>query len=88
VARGLRSYPWIDRYCIQQHDEAKIMALIAQMGGIYASSTFTIIAVAGDRPEHGLPGASTTERDGLLQPLQVTVGLYILVHAARLSQRI
>jgi hypothetical protein len=37
------------------------------MGEIYAQSIFTIIAVAGDNPDHGLPGVSSTPRKNLPQ---------------------
>lgn len=32
------------------------------MGDVYAQSALTIIAIAGESPEHGLPGVSITHR--------------------------
>ena len=33
------------------------------MGDIYAQSALTIIAVAGENPDYGLPGVSSTPRE-------------------------
>jgi len=49
-------YIWIDRYCIPQDDIPAKAAQIRGMGSIYGSSALTIIAAAGDDPDHGLPG--------------------------------
>jgi len=76
-------YLWIDRYCIPQHDEVEKAWLVTQMGKVYAASAFTIVAVAGDGPDHGLPGVSTTERDELFS---VQVGPCTLVQAKRPTQ--
>jgi hypothetical protein len=54
-------YLWVDRYCIDQsnkHDQ------IQQMDAIYRSAGLTIIAAAGDGPNHGLPGVNGTPRLG------------------------
>ncbi|KAF2732088.1 HET-domain-containing protein [Polyplosphaeria fusca] len=53
-------YLWIDRYCVPQNDdeadrELKQM-LIQNMGLIYENSALTLIAVAGENPDCGLPG--------------------------------
>ncbi|RSL54626.1 hypothetical protein CEP54_009788 [Fusarium duplospermum] len=57
-------YLWVDRYCIpQDQTEASTAARHAQlgmMGRIYANAAITIIAAAGDGPDHGLPGVSLT----------------------------
>ena len=54
-------YLWVDRYCIDQNDEAKHMQ-INQMDKVYSSAVITIIAAAGDCAECGLPGVSSTLR--------------------------
>ncbi|CAN9385259.1 unnamed protein product [Alternaria alternata] len=56
------SYLWIDRYCIDQQDEAEKHHLITNMGEIYRGATLTIIAAAGDNPQSGLPGVNGTRR--------------------------
>lgn len=58
---GLR-YLWVDRYCINQSDEQDKYDQIRQMDLIYANAQFTIIAVAGSGPHHGLPGVKETKR--------------------------
>lgn len=58
---GLR-YLWIDRYCIDQTDIEQQAQLIKCMGQIYSKSVITIIAAAGDGPDHGLPGVNATPR--------------------------
>ncbi|KAK0668886.1 heterokaryon incompatibility protein-domain-containing protein [Cercophora samala] len=55
-------YLWVDRYCIPQGDNDERERQIHAMGQIYRSAKFTIIAAAGDGPDHGLPGVSTTKR--------------------------
>ena len=54
-------YLWVDRYCIDQNDEAKHMQ-INQMDKVYSSAVITLIAAAGDSAWYGLPGVSTTSR--------------------------
>ena len=54
-------YLWVDRYCIDQNDEAKHMQM-KQMDKVYSSAVITIIAAAGDSAWHGLPGVSSTLR--------------------------
>ncbi|KAH7071936.1 heterokaryon incompatibility protein-domain-containing protein [Paraphoma chrysanthemicola] len=55
---GLR-YLWIDRYCIDQHDESTKYATIQRMDQIYRQSTITIINAAGSGADCGLAGVST-----------------------------
>ena len=52
---------WVDRYCIDQNDEAKHMQM-NQMDKVYSSAEITIIAAAGDSAWYGLPGVSSTLR--------------------------
>jgi hypothetical protein len=59
VTRALEhQYLWVDRYCIPDDKEVK-QAMIKAMGDIYTSSAFTIIAAAGEDPDHGLPRVSS-----------------------------
>ncbi|KAH7395445.1 heterokaryon incompatibility protein-domain-containing protein, partial [Cadophora sp. MPI-SDFR-AT-0126] len=55
-------YLWIDRYCINQHDNAEISPQLQAMGSIYQNSQLTIIAAAGHDPSYGLPGVGDTHR--------------------------
>lgn len=55
-------YLWVDRYCIPQHDKEKKQYQIKNMHRIYRRAHFTIVAAAGDRPECGLPGVSSTRK--------------------------
>jgi hypothetical protein len=56
------SYLWVDRYCINQKNAAEKHRLITNMDAVYRGATFTIIAAAGDGPDHGLPGINGTPR--------------------------
>jgi hypothetical protein len=53
-------YLWIDRYCINQFNEADKALQIRHMDKIYAGAHVTIIAAAGDGPDYGLPGINGT----------------------------
>lgn len=53
---------WIDRYCIDQSNEAEKHNQIQQMDLLYQSAFITLIAAAGKDPHTGLPGVSTTLR--------------------------
>jgi hypothetical protein len=49
-------YLWIDRYCIDQSNKEDKHNTIQVMDLIYANARLTIIAAAGETPDHGLPG--------------------------------
>jgi hypothetical protein len=53
-------YLWVDRYCIDQGNAQEKHTLISQMDKIYRGSELTIIAAAGENPNHGLPGVNGT----------------------------
>ncbi|KAH6621727.1 heterokaryon incompatibility protein-domain-containing protein, partial [Boeremia exigua] len=55
-------YLWVDRYCIDQHDQFDKSHQIGQMGAIYARAQLTIFAVAGNNSSHGLPGVRISRR--------------------------
>lgn len=62
VTTGLGfQYLWVDRYCINQDSHSKHQQ-INQMDAIYQNAELTIVAAAGDGPEHGLPGINTKPR--------------------------
>ena len=52
---GLR-YLWVDALCIKQHDPLDKEEQIAQMGLVFKSALFTIIAASGSDCNAGLPG--------------------------------
>lgn len=57
-------YLWIDRYCVPQgeSDSEDRDDQIRQMDKVYRNAEVTIIAAAGEGPEHGLPGVGSTAR--------------------------
>jgi hypothetical protein len=55
-------YLWVDRYCIDYVDKADTATQILQMDSIYSQATLTIVAAAGDNPNHGLPGVTVPRR--------------------------
>nr|CEG04404.1 unnamed protein product [Fusarium clavum] len=71
-------YLWVDRYCISQHESKgkERTDQIKQMDRIYRQAELTIIAAAGQGPEHGLPGVGSTPR--IPQP-SVKIGKHSLI---------
>ncbi|KAH8745856.1 heterokaryon incompatibility protein-domain-containing protein [Hyaloscypha finlandica] len=70
-------YLWVDRYSVPQDNFPDKHRLIRMMGEIYRNSTLTLIAAAGQGPDHGLPGISPGLRKAE-KPLDV--GDWTLVH--------
>jgi hypothetical protein len=71
VTLGLgMQYLWADKICIDQSDEENKRHQIRQMDLIYAHSALTVIAAAGNGPDHGLPGINGTRR---IEQQRVTV---------------
>ena len=63
VTKALRlRYLWLDRYCIPQNDAKERDSNIRQMDLIYSGAHLTIVAAAGQDPDFGLPGVSSTQR--------------------------
>jgi hypothetical protein len=60
-------YLWLDALCIRQDSDSDKHEQIAQMGFVYESALFTIIAAAGDDCDAGLPGLRSGTR---VQPQQ------------------
>ncbi|PLB39993.1 HET domain-containing protein [Aspergillus candidus] len=60
---GVR-YLWVDRLCILQDEGSKAekMAQIHAMGDIYRCALVTLVAMAGEGVDYGLPGVSKRER--------------------------
>lgn len=69
-------YLWVDRYCIRQDNSRHKMEQIHSMHKIYSNAKFTIVAAAGDSPDHGLPGVS--DRHRYAQP-RVRLGSRLMV---------
>lgn len=55
-------YLWVDCYCLPQSNPAAKHSQIQRMGDIYAQSALIIIAIAGESPDYGLSGVSSTHR--------------------------
>jgi hypothetical protein len=53
---------WVERYCINQQDDAQKRYLIAKMDAIFRGADLTIIAAAGKDEHFGFPGVGTTSR--------------------------
>lgn len=69
------NHVWIDRYCIDQENDREKHDQIQQMDAIYRSAELTIIAAAGDDPNHGLPGINGTPR---MPQTTVHIGSHII----------
>ncbi|RSL94268.1 hypothetical protein CDV31_014398 [Fusarium ambrosium] len=55
-------YLWVDKYCIPQGDDKVLHEHLCQMHLIYQKALFTIVAAAGTRAWHGLPGVWMRDR--------------------------
>ncbi|KAJ8117468.1 hypothetical protein OPT61_g1337 [Boeremia exigua] len=55
-------YLWVDRYCIPQKNDTERRRQIQAMDAIYANSSLTIVACAGEDPHYGLPGVTKSRR--------------------------
>lgn len=63
VVRNLgRKYLWVDKYCINQNDEAGKQMMLQNMDLIYGNAEATIVAMSGENDEAGLPGVSRQPR--------------------------
>lgn len=74
-------YLWIDRYCIDQRNLDERKRIIRHMDQIYCGAYLTIIAAAGDGPEYGLPGVSSTPRQSLER---IDVGEYMFINRGKM----
>ena len=74
-ALGIR-YIWVDRYCIDQSNEAQKHDQIAKMNLIYEGAEITIINTAGDNADSGLPGVGNEPRPP--QPQASVRGMLLL----------
>ncbi|KAL1633604.1 hypothetical protein SLS56_002752 [Neofusicoccum ribis] len=84
---GVR-YLWVDRYCIRQCIPEEKAAQVALMHAIFRNAWVTLIAAAGDGPDHGLPGVGATPRRP--QPHAVVGGRLFVAkypHPTRLLER-
>lgn len=69
-------YLWVDRYCIDQEDQQDKHLQIQQMDVIYSGAQLTIIAAAGEDPNHGLPGINGTSR---IDQQSIRIGDFLVV---------
>ncbi|KAF6813369.1 tol protein [Colletotrichum musicola] len=58
TALGFR-FIWVDKYCIDQHDNGKKHEQIMHMDFVYQNAALTIVAASGEDETCGLPGVST-----------------------------
>jgi hypothetical protein len=61
VALGYKNL-WVDRFCIDQKNNAEVLQQISVMDAIYQRSSLTIIAACGHDAEYGLPGVGKRKR--------------------------
>ncbi|PSN60073.1 HET-domain-containing protein [Corynespora cassiicola Philippines] len=59
---GLR-YLWVDQICINQDNAEEKRQQLRHMDSIYHHAYVTIVAAAGDRSSHGLPGVQMRPRE-------------------------
>jgi hypothetical protein len=63
VVRKLgREYLWVDKYCINQCDDAEKQMMLRNMDQIYENAEATIVAMSGENDRAGLPGVSEHTR--------------------------
>lgn len=74
LARNIQvDYVWIDKYCIDQSDEAELKAQVAHMDSVYRNAWLTVIALDGESSHAGLPGISRPFQSRM-QPLLAVPG--------------
>jgi hypothetical protein len=84
VTRTGGKYLWADVLCIVQDDGLQKRVQIAQISTLYASACMTIIAVAGDTADYGLPGVTT--RTPSKEWREVASHVYLAPRSHRISQ--
>lgn len=71
---------WVDKYCIDQENPQEKLDIIRKMDRIYSGAQLTVIASAGEDPNHGLPGVRGTPRLAQLK-LQGDMTTYVAVES-------
>jgi Heterokaryon incompatibility protein (HET) len=63
VVLGLKlRYLWVDKYCIDQSNETEMLLQLSNMDMVYNRAVATIVAVAGEDSDFGLPGVDRRPR--------------------------
>src|SRR3569833_2663823 len=78
-------YLWVDRNNQPHKSHGKMTEQLRNMGNIYANSYVTIIAAAGEGPDFGLPGVTTTAR---AQQPSIRIGKHHLVYCCTTRDQI
>ncbi|KAI1359868.1 heterokaryon incompatibility protein-domain-containing protein [Xylaria arbuscula] len=77
------TYLWVDKYCVDHHDECKKHEQLMHMGYVYKNAILTIVAAAGHDESYGLPGVTSARplrqisfsKDGVGYELRTTLPL-------------
>jgi hypothetical protein len=78
------AYIWIDRYCVPQQDCPEKLEQIQKMHEIYREADLTIVATAGEGPDHGLPGVSASRAKA--PSVDVRIGSHRIVSTGKSAQ--
>ena len=71
-------YLWVDRYCINQHDEVEKRDQIRNMHHIYEDAVATIVPIDAHCAHDGIPGVSTgrvPQLEVFVEPCTLTLSL-------------
>ncbi|RYP46064.1 hypothetical protein DL768_007690 [Monosporascus sp. mg162] len=55
-------YLWVDKYCIDQHNESELASQVSVMDLVYDRAVLTIVAACGKDASFGLPGVGSRRR--------------------------
>jgi hypothetical protein len=78
------AYIWIDRYCVPQQDCPEKLEQIQKMHEIYREADLTIVAAAGEGPDHGLPGISASRAKA--PSVDVRIGSHRIVSTGKSAE--
>ncbi|PWY76100.1 HET-domain-containing protein [Aspergillus sclerotioniger CBS 115572] len=66
-------YLWVDQLCIDQRDEKEKRARYDQTGCIYSNAVCTLVALAGEDSNYGLPGVTQPRLWSIVQQGNVAI---------------